>query len=101
MDGEGEIDACGKEDETAAGRGCCVDGAIDGCGVEGFAVAEGAVGADIKDAEFRGRGWCILRGSSGRAGEDWKGAGDAEAADTQEIAAKKVVGSHWGDALLG
>ncbi len=49
MDGEAEINSGRKEDHAAAGGCSSFNGAIDGVGVEGFAVAGGAELAHIED----------------------------------------------------
>lgn len=48
MEGAGEVDAGGDEDLAAAGLGALIDGGLDGGGVEGLAVAEGAALADVE-----------------------------------------------------
>ena len=54
VNGEAEI-ASRREDDHPATSGCrCFNGAIDGLGVEGLAVAGGAVLADVEDAGRRG-----------------------------------------------
>ena len=85
MDGEAEIDAGGEEDHAAA-CGCRrFDGAVDGIGVEGFAVAGCAVVADVEDGRLRAAVFFAFRCGEGDSRKSRSG--HAKAADTQKIAA--------------
>ncbi len=87
MDGEAEIDSGGEEDRAAAGRRSGCDGAIDGVGVESFAVTGCAVLADVED-DGRGGGRFFFAGCGGEGGQS--GSGHAKTTDTEKIAARGI-----------
>ena len=98
VDGEAEIGARREDNHAAACGRCRFDGAIDGGGVEGLAVAGCAVRADIEDA--RAEPEPLHAGDEAKSGTARNSdSGNTVTADPEEIAAKRVERCHT-DAIV-
>ena len=81
LEGPGEVVAGGDEDLAATEDGAAVDGLLDGGGVFGGAVAEGAVVADVKSQEGFGGGRRFALGLRGRLCQEFGGGEVVEGGD--------------------
>ena len=86
-DGEAEVAAGGKDEGAATGCGDGVDGAVDGWGVDGLAVAGRAIGADVIGGFGGGLGGGFAEGYVTDRG------GEGEGRELQEVTAIHSAGS--------
>ena len=101
LEADGEAEPCsGGEEDGASASGCGgLDGFVDGGGVDGLAVADGAEAADVEDGSGGECSGGFGRSGEGRGCGDDRGGGESHASELEEFTAGGIDVVHRHDTL--